>query len=230
MNMRISKRIFLFIFSFLTVAPALALEQHEKLWTAFYIQKAVAPNSPWQYLLFSQLRLYNEHYPIETVFIEGAGGYRLNQQNTIWLGYRYSEHHPQHRPFHSDIIYQQHIWNVGIGESGRRMLRSRLQEVKRSNQTQWSYLLRERLYGEFFKMYAGFINPVIHDEVFFQLNKTNYTSHQLISQNRLFLGANFYVAPEKFWEIGYMNQYQFSTPANPQNILSHILSVTYMVF
>jgi hypothetical protein len=77
--------------------------------------------------------------------------------------------------------------------------------------------------------YFGALNPLFYEEIFFQINKTDYSSRQLISQNRLFVGFNWRESKDHYWEIGYINQYLLSTPVFSENAMNHILTITYNI-
>lgn len=211
------------------ISSANALIIHEKLWTGFLVQKSFSEKSPWSYRLYLQERFWNEPHPWQTNLIEGALGYSIVPFTIFNLGYRYAVDHPLDDTYSVNMFIQELV--IAGEDSANRYVRSRsrLEEFRRSNQSQTALRFRQRIYLEWPQRFFGFIAPVTHEEIFLQLNKTDYTSHQLFAENRLFLGGDFYVTNHDFWEIGYMNQYQFKTPQRNQNALSHILSITYFI-
>ncbi|MFZ2315770.1 MAG: DUF2490 domain-containing protein [Gammaproteobacteria bacterium] len=223
------KKLFLLLFLSCVLTPIYALEQHEKLWLATNYQTSFGQDKQWLGLVFTQLRLINESHPVQTGLIEGGIGYRLALGKSIWAGYRWSGHNPYNNFYQENRLFQQLLLPMR-SRIDRSILRSRLEEIGRGNQSQISLRLRERLALEF---ETGLINnshPFVYDEIFFQLNKTNYTTNRLISENRLFLGINLFINKLDWWEIGYINQYTMSASASAQNKMNHIISLTYNYF
>ncbi len=222
----ITKLLCVIIIFLIPIQKLFALEKKEKLWVAAGLEKPLSEDKKWLYLLYTQMRFINKSHPWQTAILEGAIGYSLYSNEKIWLGYRWSGTNPNNGFYQTNRIFQQLVWTMR--EDGNNIIssRTRLEESERGNQNQLSYRLRQRVTFEHSSYYFGKLNPLFYDEVFFQLNKTSYTSHDFISQNRLFLGFILYTSSKTFWEIGYINQYKLSTPSNP-NQMNHIISITY---
>ncbi len=214
---------------FLLIFPlaSFALEQHEKLWLGIDTQQNFSENSSWLYAISSELRFINNDHPWQTVFFEGGLGYKFLFDKSIWLGYRWSGHDPYHQFYQENRLFQQLIWPINPNDDHVNFVsRSRLEEIVRGNQSQTAFRFRKRISAEMNYCFMRKINPYFYDEIFFRLNKTQYTSNSLLSENRLFLGIRIYLSHKKFLEIGYINQYQSETPLK-QNQLNHILALTY---
>lgn len=207
----------------------LALAQHEKLWLGFNSQFTLSNDKKWISFLFSQLRMINKSHPLQTGLIEGGLGYRFFQNDSAWVGYRWSAFNPNNGFFQENQFFQQIISQRRMSDAKRFIIRSRLEEVARGNQSQIAIRFRERVGLEINRSFFIHALPFIYDEVFFQLNKTNYTSNKLITQNRLFLGINAYITKHSWWEIGYINQFEMHTPLTNENQMNHILSVNYNI-
>jgi hypothetical protein len=218
----------LIVFIFLAVIrPAIALEENEKLWVGVNVRKPLSADQKWLYSLFTQSRLINKSHPWQSTLFEGGVGYSLFKDKSIWIGYRWSAHNPNNGFYQGNRLWQQLSWIISDKNLIKFFSRTRLEQTMYSDQSQLSFRLRELISVEFKNEVATKFSPLVYDEVFFQLNKTNYTSHQLVSENRLFLGVRLPTSADTFWEIGYINQYQFSTPLNNQNQMNHIASFTY---
>lgn len=209
-----------------------ALIKFNKLWTGFNIQKALDKEKKWMVALTSQLRFTNQHHHLRLFFIEPAIGYQYTN-NSVWMGYRWGQHIPR-RTFQHHRLFQQIIYKPEkTSDCYSCLFRTRLEEFNNSNRKQVAIRLRQRNNIELLNMFkdrAYFfdkINPLIYDEFFIMLNKTNYTSHNLIAENRLFLGFNFYVDKEAWWEVGYLLQFRSKLPFNRQNQLNNVLSINY---
>ena len=153
-------------------------------------------------------------------------GYRLIDDDSVWLGYRWTGHNPYNNFYQENRLFEQLIHQKKFAYNDRFIARTRLEEIQRSNSNQISLRLRQRMAVEL-RRYSSKFFPFLYDEVFFQLNNTSYTSNNFVSENRLFIGGNFITSRNTWWEIGYINQFQMHTPQASQNIMSHIISVTY---
>lgn len=214
------------LFLLLFTTTCFALEQNGKLWLGINTQKSFSEESPWLYLISSELRFIHKNYPWQTAYLEGGLGRKILFNTRIWFGYRWSGHEPYHQFYQENRLFQQFIWPIHPNESVGFVSRSRLEEIMRGNQSQIALQLRERISFEMKYRFVRRINPYFYDELFFRLNRTNYTSNSLLRENRLFLGINFHLSTTQFLEIGYINQYQSQTPLK-QNQINHILSFIY---
>src|SRR3990167_1959391 len=205
------------------ISHAFALVQNDGLWASFLVQRPIAETSKWHYLFYSSMRFLDEDHPWKTAILEGGAGYTLVPDRAIWVGYRWVGENPNYGFSQSNILFQQFVCGWTDASSNHGHVRSRLEEISPNHESHLSYRLRERFFLRVPTSYFGGFEPTFFDEVFFQLNKTDYTSHQLVSQNRLFLGFYYYLTPGSFWEVGYINQYLFSTPQRREGHMNHIL-------
>lgn len=211
----------------LFATDCMALTENEKLWLGVNLQQVHGQDNQWLSFLFAQIRLINESHPLQTGLVEGAIGYRMFKQGSIWLGYRWSGHDPSNGFSQENRLFQQVTLEARLEEDHRIISRLRLEEIERSTSNQIALKLRERLALEIGNKILGSTKPYFYDEIFLQLNHTNFTSNKLITENRLFLGFNIYTPKKSWWEVGYINQYQMRTPFNTANSMSHVASITY---
>jgi hypothetical protein len=207
--------------------PVLAYVQNEKLWTGLNVLRPLTEDRRWVYLVFSQFRFIDQSHPLQIYLIEGGVGRHVTPAVSVWLGYRWSAHQPYNDFFQTNRLFQQALFETLNTGSARMLLRSRFEEVVQSHQSQPSFRFRQRIYTEFKTRYLGMMNPLVYEEMFFQLNKTDYTTHQFVSENRVFIGVNLWHQPHALWEIGYINQYEWRSPQRTQNAMSHVISLNY---
>ncbi len=218
------------IFYFIVSLPAYALDQNEKLWTGFYMKRPLLlTNERYLYSLYAQLRLINKSQPWQTNILEGALGYVYTPDKTFWLGYRWIGSNPNNGFAQNHYLFEQLMWKWFDTNDFKFISRTRFEQVKNGRESPMSFRLRERVTYEMKAHYFNALNPVIFDEIFLQLNQTDYASHRMVEQNRFFIGFNWYLTQKNLWEIGYINQYQYHTPQQPQNRMNHVLSLTYMM-
>ncbi len=227
---RLLKKIFyrgilFFCFLFFT-QNSIALEQNGKQWLGINTQNAFGEDHQKLYYIFSQLRFVDQTHPWEAILLEGGLGHRLSDHSDMWLGYRWTGRNPFHDFFQENRLIQQIISRKKM-DLYHFSIRSRLEEINRTNNSQIALRLRERVAVEIQHYFFKNARPLFYDELFFELTRTSYQPGQFVGENRLFLGFNFYQTPQTWWEIGYINQFLVKTPQQTQNQMNHILSVTY---
>jgi hypothetical protein len=218
------KRFLYFLLFFFISTNCLALAEHIKLWTGINASQTLTDDRKWLSFIFSQLRFIDQGHPLQVALLEGGMGYRVFSHDSIWVGYRWSGHNPYNDFYQENRLFQQYIWHL---QPQHMVFRTRLEEIERTNQSQLTIRLRQRFALEGTHSLFRKAFSFVYDEIFFQLNNTNYMSSKFISENRLFLGLNLNSSKQAWWEIGYINQFQFRTPQENQNQMSHIASLNY---
>jgi hypothetical protein len=227
-TMAILRKVFMTMAVCIVMAQcAFALTQHEKLWLATTLQKPLSADKKWYYLLYTQMRLINQSQPWQAGLVEGAVGYFFLPEKSVWFGYRWTAHRPNNGFHQANRLWQQLDCDIANIAANRFFTRSRLEEAVTGGESQPSFRLRQRMSWEQLDGYFNKLNPLIHEEIFLQLNRTGYTPHTVFSENRIFLGFRLITTRTSFWEIGYINQYQMSTPSNDQNQMNHVISINY---
>ncbi len=206
----------------------LAWIENEKLWLAVNSAHVLSDDKRWLSFIYSRLEFISQDHPWQAALLEGGVGYKLPTETSFWFGYRWIGNNPYNDFFTENRLFQQIIWEKKLNKPKRMIFRSRLEEIQRVNQGQISARFRQRIALEWENLsYFNKIFPFIYEEIFLQLNKTNYTSQNVLDQNRIFLGFNFRFSKNAWWEIGYINQIIMHTPINNQNQMNHIVSLTY---
>lgn len=228
MPLVIIKRLFLIaILVFLVSENCWALEQDAKFWFAVNTQRSLSENKKWLASFFSQTRFIDQAEHWQEIILEGGLGYQLLSDLSMWFGYRWTAHHPSGDFFQSNRLFQQFILQKEPSTRFRLSWRARLEETERSDKSQMSVRLRQKLSLAFSHPLFKQAFPLIYDEVFFPLNDTSYTSNRFVNQNRIFVGFNVYRTKKSWWEIGYINQLEMPTPSRSQYLMAHVVSLTY---
>lgn len=206
---------------------AAAHVERAKIWLGVLGQKPFCPESKWLWSFNGQTRFIAERESFEGAFVEPLIGYKFNGKS-FWVGNRYLYANNKPRPsFSENRLVQQIIYPLNINEN-KWSFRFRVEESFRNNQKQVNLRYRQRVAVEFPRfVFCDNPKPFIFNESFITLNKTNYTSHQFVHENRLFLGVNYYLNKKSWWEIGYLFQYTARRPQNPNYELNHVLYIIY---
>ena len=119
-------------------------------------------------------------------------------------------------------IWEQALWHRQI-DSTSIISRTRLEERKSLYFSEWAMRLRERL--TISTPMTQNLSMVISNEIFMNLNHTNWIITQTLDQNRAYIGIEQALSKSAFLSIGYMNQY-LST-ANKQ--FDQVLVINYHI-
>jgi len=204
-----------------------AYNQDEKLWLGLSTTRPLSADERWRYLLFTQARFINQSLPWESALIEGGIGKTIYEGSSIWLGYRFTARNPATGYNPENRFFQQFIARFDQNSKLEWVYRARLEETERKYENQIAMRLRNRLALDFDHAIFTYYFPFVYEEVFFQLNKTDFTTHYFVSENRLFIGGNLRYSKKAWVEIGYINQYRMRLPGEAQNNMSHIISAIY---
>lgn len=222
---------FLLILLSLWAKICFAFDQNGKAWFALNALHSLSPDGHLQSLLYSRFQFIDKSHPWQATLVEGGLGYQYMPHHSVWAGYRWTAVNPNNNFFQENRLFQQIISDFKINhELERVMIRSRLEEIERTNRNEIDVRWRERIAMEIEEPWQERFYPYFYEEAFLQITTTNYTSNKTFSQNRIFLGFNLRNTKKTWWEIGYINQFLMSTPQDAHNTMSHIASVTYNFF
>ncbi len=180
----------------------------------------------WRYWLEGQGRFGNDSSRFSQSLIRGGLGYDLMEKLNLWLGYAYiTTDRPFARdPFDEHRVWQQLLWTKPFA-LGTFMSRTRMEQrfMEIGNETGWRF-------RQFFKLtvpleFAPDFMWVAYNEVFVDLNKTDWKPANGFDQNRFFTGLGYRFTPNIHTEIGYMNQ--FIRRKNNPDFVNHNLSVNF---
>lgn len=168
------------------------------------------PDSRWKWWFDGHLRYLTDSGGFHQSIIRPGIGYALNERTTLWAGYGWINELPVNgRPiFDENRFWQQLIWTHPVG-CGKYMSRTRLEQRFRNNSDEAGWRLRQ---------FCKWTRPidcndrcswVLWDEMFFDLNETDWGQIGSFSQNRVFagMGINLNGPNRPRIEIGYLNQY-----------------------
>lgn len=215
----------IFIVCIVSSNNAQAHQGRGRFWLGFNAQKSFCEKEKWLWSFNSQVRFTKQRHPFNAVFAEPMLGYQF-PTHSFWFGYRLTQHLYNRPSRRENRLIQQLIFSSNNNQNCIDWThRFRLEEGYRSDRKQLYLRLRQRLAMELTLPSDSNNKPYIYNELFLMLNKTNFTSHRFISENRFFLGFNLYLQKTAWWEIGYMLQYLAKRPRSNIYQLNHILSV-----
>lgn len=221
----ISARYFLCAWLLAAVVSTAAEDTVEdfRVWGVVTATGSLAPLNPdlsrWKWWLEGQARTREDASEMDQAFIRTALGYALKDNLSLWLGYGHFFPYPVTGDANDENrIFQQLLWSTGTS-LGKFTSRTRLEQrfFDKNDDTGWR--LREML--KLSHPLAGPLNLVIADEVFINLNDTDFGAESGFDQNRAFAGFNYAFSKQWNTEFGYLNQY--IDRATGSDNMNHIL-------
>ena len=170
-----------------------------------------------------QPRFKQEGREFDQVLVRPGIHYKLTDNVLVGAGYGYIRTRTDRGYSDEDRLWQQLIYNSNWGNGIKFSSRSRLEQrfLDSGDDTGWRYrqLLRVS------KPFAGLpsVSPVLWNEIFINLRKTDWGSRKGFDQNRLFAGIAWTVTPDARLEFGYLNQY---VRGRLQDSMNHVLSTS----
>lgn len=197
-------------------------------WGAVVATGAIGERSvDLRYWLEGQGRFNDDSSRFNQGIVRGALGKAVGPGAVLWGGYAFIPTEPvgvandtiEHR------IWQQLTWRAPRTFAGLSLsTRSRLEQrfVDSGDETGWRARQLIKLTRPLDA--AGHRYVSIWDEVFVNLNRTDWGADDGFDQNRIFVGLGLRLGPGWVTEIGYMNQY-VARPGR-SDASNHVLSMT----
>ena len=164
--------------------------------------------TPWRYTFDSPNRFGDNARRFSQGVWRGGIGYTLTPQWSVWVGYGYSDTDvPYTRtPFGEHRPFQQVTWT---GQQGKFSLNFRHRLEQRLPDTGRDTGLRTRHQLRALHPVAGepHLSLVFANEIFFNLNATDYGARRGLDQNRAFGGLGWKWSEIVRTETGYLNHY-----------------------
>ena len=209
--------------------PARAdLPQDGGAWFAFVGQGdfAGAPSglAPLRWWFDGQARFRDGSAGYDQGVIRPGLGFAFGEGLSVWVGYAWLHTSPSNVPdIEEDRAWQQLLWRTQNGDLSFQS-RSRLEQrfVSSGSGTGWRY--RQLVKLGYPLPLSPRLSLVGLDELFFDLNSTDWGARAGFSQNRLFVGLSWRFDDAGRWvgEIGYQNQYIRSRGSEAMNHLARV--------
>jgi|SaaInlStandDraft_4_1057021.scaffolds.fasta_scaffold03259_7 hypothetical protein len=177
----------------------------------------------WQWWMEGQGRWFNNASQQGQSIVRPGIGYKLSDQVSVWLGYAWVRTYPE-RQDHTDEhrIWQQLSWNK-LYSWGGLATRTRLEQrfLNTGNDAGWRF---RQFLKYTYPIFSERIYLSLWDEVFVNMNSTDWGAKSGFGQNRLFTGLGFFVDSKQHYrfELGYINQ--FVNLESQNNQMDHLIS------
>lgn len=215
------------------VAPARADLHHDSGgWLMLFANGSFAPASPdlarlrWWFDLQPR---FTEDSDFEQLLVRPGVGWDVGGGASLWLGYAYIDTDPPARAsFDEHRIWQQFLWSTKLQSLGLQS-RTRLEQrfVETGSDTGWR--LREFVKATYPLAFQSRLGLAVYDELFVDLNDTDWGADGGLSQNRLFAGFAWKLddGGHAVAELGYLNQWIGTT--GRQDTMNHLASFNLLL-
>lgn len=197
------------------------VKEHTKIWSAAVLIGPLTSDTKIKYYLEPQLRLIDDKYKFEEALIYAGIGYQTTPDLILFFGdASVTSRKSTGNYVHENRVWQQANWNAINSDAFNMISRTRLEERKNLSESQWAVRFRERLMFRIPLRNWENHSLVLFDEVFFDLNHPKWIgNNSFFAQNRGFIGIGTKLSKQISFDIGYLNQYQFTSPNQMSNIL-----------
>ena len=194
-----------------------------RYWFALSTQGKL-PLKDWGWMFDVNQRYRDEGAHADSFFIRTGISHQINPKTSVGLGFDHIVNHPAGKVASDENrLWQQIAYKfdpvLGINLSSR----TRLEQRWREGGNDTAYRLRQMIKATVSLDINPKLSIITYDELFINLNETDWGVRRGNDQNRAFLGINWAFTPSASIETGYLNQY-----VNTRNTdrLNHVLATT----
>jgi len=202
------------------------IDQGAGLWMNVFLEDFFKTNQ-YPYTLEGHVRFKNDQNHFDQTKFRFGTGYLPSKNVALWLGYDITseqnadEHFTQEQRF-----WQQLVWHAQDKPNYDLIFRNRLEQRKQNGNAGIGWRLRSQCKLKFKNQLFQRVYPLISDELYFHLKRTDWVNDDIFDQNRLFIGIIIPTDHNTKWHVGYLNQFKNS---DNNNELNHILYVAYSI-
>jgi uncharacterized NAD(P)/FAD-binding protein YdhS len=208
-----------------TSFSAMAVEEDVRLWTSLVMDGGLTDNTRWTAEI--QPRFKNSGKEFDQLIVRPSVSYALSKQSSVALGYAYVETETAQRTSKEDRLWQQFSyqskWNDFSWSS-----RTRLEQRDLDISDDTSHRLRQMFRASHPVAAESEWHALAWNELFINLNDTNWAGRSGINQNRAFAGVMWRYDKKSRVEVGYLNQV-INVGGNRENQMNHVLASTWFI-
>lgn len=194
-----------------------------RYWFSLYTQGPLPKeNFYWSLDIHPRWREEGRHF--DTLILRPSLFYKISPKTSVWLGYDTIKNHPQSQAsFQENRLWEQVMHQFEPFSGLTLTVRTRFEQRDREDYSDIAHRLRQMVRATTPSSIHQQLSWVVWDELFINLNQTDWGVMRGTDQNRLFLGANWKFDELSNLEVGYINQYVNGKTIDREN---HILSST----
>lgn len=215
---------FLILATLITCKNAIAETIEDgRYWFSLYTQGPLPKeNFYWSLDIHPRWREEGRHF--DTLILRPSLIYKITPKTSIWTGYDTINNHPAGQSsFQENRLWEQVMHQFEPFGGLTLTVRTRFEQRDREDYSDIAHRLRQMVRATTPSSLHQQLSWVVWDELFINLNQTDWGVMRGTDQNRLFLGANWKFGELSNLEVGYINQYVNGKTIDREN---HILSST----
>lgn len=194
-----------------------------RYWFSLYTQGPL-PKENFYWSLDIHPRWREEGRNFDTLILRPSLIYKITPKTSIWTGYDTINNHPAGQSsFQENRLWEQVMHQFEPFGALTLTVRTRFEQRDREDYSDIAHRLRQMVRATTPSSLHQQLSWVVWDELFINLNQTDWGVMRGTDQNRLFLGANWKFDELSNLEVGYINQYVNGKTIDREN---HILSST----
>ena len=194
-----------------------------RYWFALATQGKL-PVENWSWNVDVNQRFRDEGARSDQFFIRSSVSHHINTKINVGIGFDHVVNHPAGKEASDENrLWQQIAYKFDSTYGINLSSRTRLEQRWREGGDDTSYRLRQMIRASMPLSIHPKLSIVAFDELFINLNNTDWSVNRGSDQNRIFLGASWAFSPSTSIESGYLNQY-----VNTRNTdrINHVLATT----
>ncbi|HSH86423.1 MAG: DUF2490 domain-containing protein [Methylophilus sp.] len=169
-------------------------------------------------------RWRDEGKHLDTLYLRPAVFYKPDAKTSLWLGHDTIASHPDGKSsYQENRWWQQFQYQFEPYHSITFTNRSRLEERTREGFHDTGHRLRQMFRAAQPVTNHPALSVVVSDEVFINVDQTDWGAHRGLDQNRFFVGVNWKIDKSYVLETGYLNQLVNKATRNLEN---HVVTTT----
>lgn len=194
-----------------------------RYWFSLYTQGPL-PKENFYWSLDIHPRWREEGRNFDTLILRPSLIYKITPKTSIWTGYDTINNHPAGQSsFQENRLWEQVMHQFEPFGALTLTVRTRFEQRDREDYSDIAHRLRQMVRATTPSSLHQQLSWVVWNELFINLNQTDWGVMRGTDQNRLFLGANWKFDELSNLEVGYINQYVNGKTIDREN---HILSST----
>lgn len=221
--------IFSFFVFFLQNANSQDLDVHTKLWLNGVFIGPLSPDKKIKYYIEPNFRFIDDPYKFEQGRLYIGLGYGLLSNLVAYGGAGWVIN----KNLDGTLVYEERIWQqvnwdiIKSKNSFSLSSRTRLEERRNEAESPWALRLREKISTQIPLKELGSkkYSLDLFDEGFFNLVRPSWVDQKLFSENRAFIGIGKRISKSMLIDVGYINQYQYTSPRKMSNGLYIALNI-----
>jgi hypothetical protein len=197
-----------------------AVDEDGQAWVGLFTEGRFVPDGHFGWWAEGQTRWrdYGETY--QQFILRPALSYWFDDKSSAWLGYAFSRTFPdngpvdEHRSWIGFMHYFPEVNSLSL------ILRARLEQRWFDTGNDVGHRFRQMIRLTYPIGGRPDLLWVLRDEIFFNLNSTDYGARSGFEQNRGFGGVAIYFRPKTRLEVGYMNIFGRGRPDTMDHVLA----------